>query len=590
MSLSVLSQFRMRRLQWMLYLAMLALGVGLARLQLWQGELYREKSDRNRIRLLIQLAERGRILDTQGRVLASDRTALDVLVLPQQSGERAEVAAKLSTLLGIPSEELLRVYKRNYEAPFVPVPLVRDLRVPQAAAVEESWLDLPGVFVRPRPQREYPYGASTAHAVGYVGRITREEYRKWVEYGYRPRDLVGRAGVEARYDSYLRGREGGQQVEVDNRSRMVRILGERPSTPGKEITLTLDAELQELLSAQMHEMAGAAVVLNCRTGAVLALVSVPGFDSNLFSLAATGSQYHDVALRENQLSALFQDPGIPLLPRAVAGEYPLGSIQKVLVGAVGLHLHEFDANTRVTCRGSLQLGNQTFRCWYERGHGPVNLQSALEHSCNIYFYELGRRIGIRRLSVWAGHFGLGRAPGLMPGEEKSGLFPDRQWKRAELGEPWYEGDTLNVSIGQGAVLATPVQAACMIAAVANGGYLPQPYLLQAIEGMDVTDPVLRPVGIGDEVFREAREGMRRAVESEQGTGQHAFVAKGLTAGKTGTVQVPQGSPHGWFVGFSPVDDPQWAIAVLVEHAGQGGGAPAVLGHQIVQYLNDAGYL
>jgi penicillin-binding protein 2 len=411
--------------------------------------------------------------------------------------------------------------------------------------------------------------------------------------GYRPGDLVGKAGVEKNWDDELRGNPGGQQVEVDALGRRMRVLEEVADLPGATLTLTLDRDLQEAADRALGESDGALVALDPRSGEILAMVSHPAYDPNVFARG----------IRRDEWRALVQDRKHPLANRAVQGQFPPGSTFKVAVATGALEQGVVTPFTGVTCTGGIPFGNHFFRCWKKGGHGSVNLHRAIVESCDVFFYQVGQRLGVDTIADYANRLGLGTPTGISLDHEKPGLIPTSEWKRARYGEPWFAGETLSVAIGQGYVLATPLQMANLIATVANGGTRYRPHFVERVESAsgEVVEEI-KPEVLGEAGFRKStmlqiREALRDVVNLPNGTGKRAKLPTIEVAGKTGTSQVfkmikqvktahmaKNLRDHAWFVAFAPVEAPEIAMAVLIEHAGGGGGAMAApIAHDVADF-------
>ena len=398
---------------------------------------------------------------------------------------------------------------------------------------------------------------------------------------YRQGDLVGKVGLEKAWEEELRGYNGGQQIEVDATGRKLRVLDEVKTRPGYNLHLTLDLALQEQVEQALGETEGAVVVLAVETGEVLALASRPTFDPNLFALN----------IKPNEWRTLVEDPLRPLTNRALRGQYPPGSTFKPFMALAALEEGIITPETQFNCQGGLPFGGRTFHCWKRPGHGRVDLKHALAQSCDVYFYKVGLRLGIQTIAPAARRFGLGQDLGL-PLAASTGIIPDIEWKRRRFDAPWYEGETLSVAIGQSYMLATPLQIAVATAALANGGTVYRPSFVTQVSDVDgkpiqtYAPEILTQMDIPEEYLHLVRDGMREVVHGEQGTGKKALLPHIEVAGKTGTSQVVSRihdedeevprhhRDHAWFIAFAPAQNPQIAVACLIEHAGQGGGAVA----------------
>jgi len=413
-----------------------------------------------------------------------------------------------------------------------------------------------------------------------VGRIAKPEYERLKDYGYRMRDLVGKSGVEKQYDAYLKGESGGIQVEVDASSRVIRNMGFKEPQKGKDIKLTIDLGLQSFINSLMEGRKGAFIVMNAKTGEILALSSAPEFDPNIFV------QGQDQERRE-----LLNDRNNPLLNRAISSANPPGSTFKIIVACAGLGSGKADTRTSFLCTGAYKLGQRTFGCWNKDGHGYQTIVEGLMHSCNIFFYNLGRLTGAEEIHHYALQFGLGALTGIdIPGEIK-GNVPGPIWKRFWLKQPWYEGDTLNYSIGQGYLLVTPIQMLRAVTVIANKGYSPTPYLLEEVDGKKSATKKNFQFKLKEEIFDIVRTGMYNVVNDPTGSGQNARLEDVKLAAKTGTAQPGSpGNTHAWFVGYMPADDPVISFVIFLEHGGQGGAEPARMAKLMGTYLKENGFV
>jgi penicillin-binding protein 2 len=551
-----------------------SLGVRLWQLQVLQGDYYAQLADSNRLRVHRVAAPRGLVLDRRGRPLVTNRPAFSVSLLPMELDAPRRVLPELSRILGVPEAELWARLEQGRSRPFEPVRVRRDVGIRVVTVLEERRHELRGVVVEAEPVRVYPYGRVGAHVLGYLGEVSAEELEALQPRGYRPGDLVGKAGVERQYDAVLRGDDGEQVVEVDAAGRPLRVLREQAGRPGRSLVLALDWDLQQEAEAQLASRAGAVVAMDPRTGEVLALASSPSFDPNAFA----------VGISERDWKALAGDRRNPLLNRATASAYEPGSVFKVVTGLAALQERRASPGSRFVCTGSLRLGRWVFRDL--QAHGVVDFTTGVAQSCNVMFWLLGRSVGPEALAHYAEQLGFGQPTGVDLPQEVEGNVPSRDYKERTWGEPWYPGDTLNMAIGQGFVLATPVQVARALSAVANGGVLLQPRVARAVlspEGKVVRrfGPVVQGrLGVRSEVLAALRRGLEAVVA--RGTGRAAAVQGLQVAGKTGSAETPRGRPHAWFAGYAPADDPRLVVVVLVEHGARGGLAAAPVAQAIFE--------
>ncbi|HHY37578.1 MAG TPA: penicillin-binding protein 2 [Clostridia bacterium] len=589
-----------------LVMAIMVLLGRLAQLQLVHGQEFAELADGNRIRIQIIKAPRGKILDRNGAVLASNRASTNVSFL--HMGPRIdveEVASRLASILGM-SEQEIRSRIENPETPlYMPVLIKEDISPEVQTRLEEDAYDLPGVVLEMEPKRVYPNGDFAGHLLGYLREIGQEELREKYSKGYRMGDQVGQMGVEALFDEDLHGTNGGRQIEVDVRGRFVRAIDEMKPIPGDDIVLTVDAGLQATvereLKAQLERLqhdpvdpapnakAAAAVVMKVDTGEILAMVSIPGFDPNIFSGRISAVLWN----------SLQNDPLKPLTNRAVTGEYSPGSSFKMVTATAALEEKKVSPTERVTCGGTY-FRVMPKKCWQKGGHGPVDVRQALGVSCNVFFYEMGYRVGIDKLAEYAERFGLGVPTGFqfVP-REKPGLIPSTEWKKAAyehhlpgINDPrWYDAETLDAAIGQGFHKVTPLQMAVYVSSIANGGKRYVPFIAREIRSPDgkviaeFEPRVAGDVGVSQETLKTIREGMLR-VTQPGGTAAGAFRDFPLkVGGKTGTVQMDPSlgmDDHGWFVGFAPYDKPEIAVAIIVEQGKGGARAAAPVARRIFE--------
>lgn len=553
-------------------------------LQVLEGGRFLDASDRNRIRIRPVAAPRGILYDRHGVPLVDNRPAFTLSLIPRElprdPASRDAVLGRLAALLRLPYEELVDAVARVPAESFLPVRVRRGLSLEDMAKVEEWKLELPGVIVEVEPQRSYPSSRFAAHLLGYVREATEEQLRQG---RYRRGDMVGQSGLERLLDEFLRGRDGGQQIEVDALGRPVRVVQQTEPYPGAEVVTTLDRRIQEAAEQAMEGRAGAVVVMDPRNGDILAMVSTPAFEIDRF----TGTIDREAWLR------LVQDPDHPLLNRAIQSQYAPGSLFKVVVAAAGLQEGVLTPMDRVHCTGEFHLGGRTFRDWKEEGHGTVDLRRALAQSCNIYFYQAGLRVGGDAIARWARAFGLGAPTGIDLGGEKVGLIPRPRVRRGR--SAWPPGDVVNMAIGQGQLLVTPVQVARFMAAVANGGVLWKPRLVQRVQRADRgvlwsdAGRVAGHVELAPAVWAVLRESLW-AVVNDGGTGAAARIPGLEVAGKTGTAQTvansraERGEDHAWFAAFAPARDPEVVVVVLVERGGKGGQVAAPIARKILNAI------
>jgi len=541
-------------------------------IQIVEYGLYKGLSERNRIRAIPLQAPRGKIYDRNGRLAVTNRVAFDVAVIYQEIEDRNETVENLTRMLGTKRAKIEKRIENARGNPFIPVRIAGDIEKEKAIRIEESMIDLPGVIVTTRPLRKYNHGKILSHVTGYLGRISEKELKKYKTYGYQVEDFVGKDGIERSYNDYLRGVDGGLQVEVDSKGRRRRVLAVKQPRMGRDLHLNIDIELQGFCDTLLAEKRGAILAMDPKTGEVLALVSHDNYDPNAF-----------VSARWGNISGILNDrEGFPLLDRAISGTYPTGSVFKIVIALTALDSGAFDTLRSFQCVGSLRIGDRVFNCWEDKGHGPQILMQAVKNSCNVFFYQLGLDVGAERISKYAFKCGFGQPTGIdLPGE-LNGLVPTPSWKRKKYGEPWFKGETANYSIGQGYLLATPVQVLCLVASVANEGRLVSPSVAGRIGDIELRQREPRDIGINPEAIETVKQSLRDVVNAHRGTGVYARSQEVVISGKTGTAQNPSGPTHAWFAGFAPYDNPGICVVVFLEHGGKGGLGPAKFAKEIIE--------
>jgi penicillin-binding protein 2 len=554
-------------------------------LQVLEGGRFQEASDKNRIRIRPIAAPRGILFDRHGAPLVDNRPAFTLSLIPREldrdPDKRDAALGRLSALIQIPYQELRDAVAKTSPDSFLPVRLRRNLSIEEMQKVEEWKLELPGVIVEVEPQRVYPNSRFAAHLLGYVREASDDQLKQG---RYRRGDMVGQSGLERLLDEFLRGKDGGERIEVDAMGRPMRLIQSTEPHPGAQVVTTVDRRIQEAAEKAMEGHAGAVVVMDPRNGDVLAMVSTPAFQIDRF----TGSIDRDSWLR------VMKDPEFPMLNRTIQSQYAPGSVFKIVVAAAGLQEKTLTPADRTYCNGEFQLGTWTFKDWKREGHGTVDALDAMRHSCNIFFYQAGLKIGGAAITKYATAFGLGQPTGIDLGAEKFGLVPAP--KKGRKGAAAFQaGDIVNMSIGQGQVLVTPMQVARFMAAVANGGVLWKPRLVQRIErperGVVWTDTgtVTGHVELNPAVWAFLRQSLW-AVVNDNGTGAGARIPGLDIAGKTGTAQMianskaDKGQDHAWFASFAPVKDPEVVVVVLVERGGKGGQVAAPIARKILNAI------
>ena len=526
------------------------------------------------------MAPRGNICDRNGNLLVGNRLAFDCAVIPQEFPSDEGTLQELSSILRIPADTLKEKIKENAVASFIAITLKRDIGKETAIAISERSIDIPGLIIQTYPVRYYSIGNVGSHITGYLGKISEEELYALRDYGYKVRDFIGRGGLEFVYDNYLKGDEGGIQTEVDSRGRELKVLGIKEPEKGRDITLTIDIDMEKYIDSLLEEYQGAAIVMDSQSGEILSLVSKPDFNPNIFVSSGDALLVKELLKRRDY----------PLVNRAISGAYPPGSVFKIVTASAGLGLGKIKTSEHLNCKGFYILGKRRFNCWKSSGHNLQTITEGIKNSCNVFFYQLGRKIGVDGLADYTSRYGFGRPTEIDLPYESSGIVPTRAWKRRERGESWFEGDTVNYSIGQGYLLVTPIQILRMVNVVATEGELVRHFLVKNIGLVEISIPEKRKQNIPKSIFKTIKEGMERAVEEKGGTAKRAGV-KGLRiAGKTGTAQTGGELTHAWFAGFSPIKKPKISIVVFLEYGGKGGDKPSRIAAKIFKKLKEVEYL
>lgn len=565
-------------------LIFLILGARLWQLQIIKGAEYERKAERNRIRTIELVAPRGVISDRHHTPLVENRSSFEVLLYRESIRDLEATKRFLTEKLFIPTKDLEKALERGKDSGlYRPIIIKEDAEMQDIAVIEAHRMEHPEVQLGPEPRRLYHYGKLAAHILGYVGEISEQDLKANVFPGARAGSLVGQSGIERTYNAVLAGKDGERRVEVDSRGREVAFVMEKEAVRGGEIQLTIDLDLQAAAELGLEGKVGAIVAMDPRNGEILAMASAPAYDPNTFAMRISRDDW----------KRLVEHPDRPLQNRAIQNSYSPGSIFKLVMAQAGLEEGLLNDTTTVFCSGAASYYGRVFHCANGKGHGPLRLEEAIARSCNIFFYELGRRLGISRIARHAEALGFGNKTGIdLPGE-KSGVMPSPEWKERTQRTQWFAGETISVSIGQGAVSATPLQILRAVSAIATGGLLTTPHLLLRAEkrpGNEVAWPVRR-LPMGENNARRIREGMWASV-NDFGTGRNAAVRGLDICGKTGTVQVVgrgRNRPargdvqdHSWFVGFAPKDRPEIAVVVFIEHGGTGGVTAAPLAKAVFQ--------
>ncbi len=574
-------------------------------LQVVEHQHYATLADGNRVRVEPIPPTRGLIYDRHGSVLAENVPNYQLELIPEQVEDITEVLNTLGDIIEIQERDRERFFRLlSSQRRFQPIPIRQNLSEEEIARFSVERQRFPGVEIRARLARHYPQGAMTAHLVGYMGAISREDLARIDRSRYSGTNQIGKSGIEFSYEPILHGGAGSRRVETNAQGRIIRTLEVRePAVPGDDIYLSIDIELQRTAWEAMEGKQGAVVALDPKDGSILAMVSRPAYDPNILAESLDRATFRQ----------LETDPGRPLFDRATRGRYPPGSTVKPFLGLAGLDATDLNPDRPLRCTGEffVEGRDRPFRDWRREGHGPTDFNKAIVESCDIYFYELAMRLGIDRIHQYLTAFGMGARAGLdIPGES-AGLIPSRDWKRRALGESWYHGETVIAGIGQGYMLATPLQLAKSTAALANRGELRRPRLLYGVRNAFTRELEAMPPpeayrselldGINGANWQRTIDAMVDSIHTPRGTGRSiSFTAPYRIAGKTGTAQVfSLGEDeeyeheelaihlrdHALFIAFAPAEDPQIVLSVLVEHGGGGGSVAAPIARQVMdKYL------
>ncbi len=572
---------------------LLAFAVIVARLyflQVKEADKYKMMSDENRISTRFLVPPRGLIFDRNGEIIAKNEQDFQALMVAEQTPDIAETLKTFKQIVPLTEGEEQKIRKDlKNKRRFIPIKLKDNLSWNEVSKILLHAPDLPGVEINEGLSRYYPYADIYAHVLGYVGPVSDKDKKDNPLYMV-PGFKIGKSGLERYFDYKLQGKGGTIKLEVNAYGRVMNEIERNSGEEGQSLTLTLDARLQRAAYEAFGEESGAAVVLNVRTGEILALVSTPSFDPNLFT---NGISY-------KHWNALLKNERTPLVNKAVSGQYSPGSTFKVVVALAALEAGVIDLNTRFNCSGGLDVGNIRFHCWRHSGHGSLNVVEALKHSCDIFFYETAMKLGIDKIHDMAVKLGMGNVLEVGLDNEKAGIIPTKAWKKARFGTSWTQGDAANSGIGQGYVLVTPLQLATMLARVVNGGYAVQPTFIKPTE-KELSK--IKRLDISTKNIEIVKRGMFEVVNGTGGTaGRARFNINGaMMGGKTGTTQVRRISMkerssgilrdeqlpwrlrnHALFIGFTPVDNPRYSVAVIVEHGSSGSGVAAPIASKILQ--------
>ena len=592
------SEWYRHRLSGVLIVILGAFMILLARLyylQVIQGTAYRKLSENNSVRLKTVTPPRGLVFDRNENLMVDNRPSFSVSIVKEDAKQPEVVLEKLADFMDEDPETLLEKLETAKLWPsFKPIVLKRDVNRDTVAVLEAHKLDLPGIVITIDPMRHYVENDRAAHLIGYLGEISEEQLQSG-RYPYNRRgDLVGKFGVEKSFERYFRGEPGRKQVQVNAVGQVTQVMETVEAMPGENVYLTIDLPLQRKTEELFEGKVGAAVAVDPNNGQILALVSSPAFDPNAFVEGMSFDRWNELISNEFH----------PMTNKAIQGQYPPGSTYKIVTAIAGLEEGIITKETETYCPGFYRYGNRTYRCWNRRGHGTVKLTAALAQSCDVYFFQVGEKVGVDRLAHYAKACGLGARTNITLDNEATGLVPTTTWKLKKVGIPWQAGETLSVAIGQGFNLVTPLQMAVLTAAVANGGVLYKPTVVKAIRAVDgervslEDEIVLGHLPASAKTMDRIRKGLIQVVHDRSGTAFRARVPGITMAGKTGTAQVValaedieekkedeipyKFRDHAWFVAFAPVEKPSIAVSVLVEHGGHGSSAAAPLAQEMIR--------
>lgn len=559
-------------------------------LQVYQADRYKTLADENRISTRLLVPPRGIIFDRNGVTIASNQQNFQALIVAEQAPnvqETLDAFKKIMPLSEAEEERIKKDLKRNRS--FVPIKIRDNLSWEEVSRIQLNAPDLPGIVIDEGLTRYYPFGAGMAHILGYVSSVSDKDVKDdpLLEV---PGFKIGKSGIEKYLEKALRGESGNLKLEVNAYGRIMKEIERVDGIPGKDVQLTIDSRLQQKAFELFGEESGAAVLLDVHTGEILAFVSAPSFDPNMMTQGLSTEDWN----------ALLHNERNPLTDKAISGQYSPGSTFKMIVALAALEAGVIKPETRTYCAGKMFLGNHAFHCWKKEGHGHLNVVEALQHSCDIFFYETAQKLGIEKIADMARRFGLGSKINIGLENEKAGLIPDKEWKLRRFGEPWQQGESLISGIGQGYILTTPLQLATMTARLVNGGYEIKPTFLKVSDG---EKSKIRKIDVSPTNLELIKEGMYAVVNKPGGTAWRSqFDYHGQRmGGKTGTTQVRRITMkerregikkeselpwrlrnHALFVGYAPHDNPKYAVAVLVEHGGGGSSVAAPLAGKILR--------
>ncbi len=568
-------------------------------LQIIKGDEFRLLSEKNAVRLTGIKAPRGLILDRNKKILVDNRPSFNLKIMLEDAGDVKETMTKVSQMMDTPFEDLMKkISDAGKGAFYKPVTLQDDISRDHLAIIEAHKFDLPGVFIDIEPTRHYIHKKTASHLLGYLGEVNNDELLSGKYPNVKTGDSIGRYGVEKSFETYLQGKRGGRQIEVDANGRTIKVLKTVEPITGLDLKLTIDLDLQQIAEKMLEDKHGAVVALDPNTGDVLVLASAPGFDQNDFVGGINSKKW----------KALMTDRGKPMTNKAIQGEYPPASTYKIITSIAALEEKEIDIHTTAYCPGFFRYGNRVYRCWNKNGHGEISIIDAISQSCDVFYYQAGDKVGVDALAKYAMGCGLNKKTGILLEGEKKGLIPTSSWKKKRFNESWHRGETLSIAIGQGYDLVTPLQMAVFIAAVGNGGTLYRPRIVSAIEGSqgnlikEIPTESAGKLPVGKKTLEIIQKGLLKVVDDDRGTAKRIRLKHVKIAGKTGTAQVfsvKSGEKlktehldfylrdHAWFICYAPAENPVIAISVLIEHGAHGSTAAAPIAAALIgRYIND----
>lgn len=558
-------------------------------LQVYQADRYKTLADENRISTRLLVPPRGLIYDRNGELIATNQQNFQALIVKEQTTDLQQTLDAFKKIMPLSEAEEERIKKEiKRKRSFVPIKIKENLTWDEVAKIQLNAPDLPGIIIDEGLSRYYPYGEKMAHVLGYVSSVSEKDVKDdpLLEV---PGFKIGKSGIEKLFEKKLRGKGGNLKLEVNAYGRVMKEIERKDGVPGERVDLTIDARLQEKAYDLFGEESGAAILLDVHTGEILAFVSAPSYDPNILSQGLNNEQWKELVQNEKK----------PLSNKAISGQYSPGSTFKIITALAGLESGAIRPDSKFFCASKMMLGSHTFHCWKRQGHGYLNVIDALKHSCDIFFYETAQRLGIEKLAEMSRRFGLGSSIDIGLENERPGLIPDKAWKLKRFGESWQQGETLISGIGQGYILTTPLQLATMIARVVNGGYEVKPTFSKLSE---YDKEHLNKIKISSAYLEMVKQGMYEVVNVPGATAYRShFDYNGIKmGGKTGSTQVRRITmkerqtrilkqdelpwnlrDHGLFVGYAPVDNPKYAVAVLVEHGGGGSSAAAPVASKIL---------